>query len=84
MSGDKPQLLTPDEARALLAEYNVNLNERQIRRAAEPNAAGERKLPFFVDPVTRTLRIERSALLRVYGRLIKNAENNTIEPPSNC
>lgn len=72
------QLLSLDEARALLAEMGVILNERQIQRAAEPNAAGERKLPFFVDPIEGRLRIERNALLRVYSHLLKDAENKAL------
>jgi hypothetical protein len=72
------QLLSLDEARALLAEMGVILNERQIQRAAEPNAAGERKLPFFVDPIEGRLRIEKNALLRVYSNLLTEAENKAI------
>jgi len=75
---ERPKFLNLDEARELLAEMGVILNERQIQRAAEPNATGQRKLPFFKDPIEGRLRIEKTALLRVYASLMKDAENNAI------
>jgi hypothetical protein len=72
------QFLNLEEAQTLLAEFGIVLNLRQIKRAAEPNAQGKRKLPFFVDPIEGRLRIEKSALLGVYRDLMKSAENNTL------
>lgn len=76
MTDNRPKFISMEEARTLLADYGLILNERQIRRAASPNAAGKRKLPFFVDPVDGCLKTERRALLRVYVGLIKRAEQD--------
>jgi len=65
-----------DEARETLAEMNVNLSARQMKRAAEPDAAGRRKLPFFVDPIENKLKIEKGTLVRIYRELQVEAENS--------
>ena len=54
-----------DEARQALAEIGINLTPKQIKRAADPDAAGRRKLPFFVDPIDGRLKIERGTLLEM-------------------
>ena len=72
-----PQLLDIEQARELLSEFGLELNLRQMQRAAEPNAQGQRKLPFFKCPIEGRLRIEKNALLKVYFDLMKLAENNT-------
>ncbi len=54
----------------------VELNERQIKRAAEPDSNGRRKLPFFVDPIERKLKIEKGTLVRIYRQLQIDAENS--------
>jgi hypothetical protein len=58
-----------DQARQVLAEMGVDLNERQMKRAADRDAHGHRKLPFFVDPVEGTLKIEKGTLMEIYNRL---------------
>ena len=54
------------EARSLLASIGREINERQMRRAAEPDATGKRKLPFFPDPISGKLIIEKNTLLAIY------------------
>ena len=54
------------QARAVLAELGIELSQRQMKRAAEPDVDGRRKLPFFLDPIDGKLRIERSTLIRIY------------------
>ena len=56
-----PQLLDIEQARELLSEFGLELNLRQMQRAAEPNAQGQRKLPFFKCPIEGRLRIEKNA-----------------------
>lgn len=41
----------------------VELTPRQMKRAADKDAQGRRKLPFFVDPIEGTLKIEKEALV---------------------
>lgn len=63
-------------AREVLAEMGIELNERQIKRAADPDTYGRRKLPFFVDPIDGKLKIEKGSLVRIYREAQINAENN--------
>jgi transglutaminase-like putative cysteine protease len=72
----KPYYISLDEARDVLADMNVHLSDRQLRRAAEKDAKGRRKLPFFVDPIAGTLRIEKGSLVDAYRRAQVEAENN--------
>lgn len=65
-----------EEARQALAEIGINLNPKQIKRAADPDAAGRRKLPFFVDPIDGRLKIERGTLLEIYMRCQVEAERD--------
>ncbi|GEC36458.1 hypothetical protein JOH52_000838 [Sinorhizobium meliloti] len=58
-----------EQARQVLAEMGVELNERQMKRAADRDAHGHRKLPFFVDPIEGTLKIEKGTLVEIYNRL---------------
>lgn len=58
-----------DQARQVLADIGVELNERQMKRAAERDGSGRRKLPFFVDPIEGTLKIEKGALMEIYNNL---------------
>lgn len=67
------------EARAELARLGINLNERQMKRAADKDAHGRRKLPFFVDPITGQLRIEKGALKEAYQKLQVDAEKSLRE-----
>lgn len=73
-----PQYIGVDQARQVLAEMGVELTLRQIRRAAEKDAQGRRRLPFFVDPIDGTLKIEKGTLVRIYNDLQVEAENNSI------
>lgn len=64
------------QARQVLAELGVELNERQMKRAADKNAQGNRKLPFFVDPIDGKLKIEKGTLVRIYREAQVEAENS--------
>lgn len=68
-----------DQARNVLAEMGIELNERQIKRAADPDLYGRRKLPFFVDPIDGRLKIEKQSLVDIYREAQINAENNIRE-----
>ncbi len=65
-----------DQARQVLAEMGVELNPRQIKRAADLDASGIRKLPFFVDPIEGKLKIEKGTLIRIYREAQIQAENS--------
>lgn len=75
-----PHYINLDQAREVLSDMGVYLTERQIKRAAEPDAAGKRKLPFFVDPIDGRLKIEKDSLMRMYFNRQAEAENNLKEP----
>lgn len=66
-----------DQARAVLADMGIELNKRQMQRAAEKDASGIRKLPFFVDPIEGKLKIEKGTLVRIYRELQIEAERNS-------
>ncbi len=70
----KPTYIGLEEARQVLAEMGVVLNERQMKRAADKDAHGRRKLPFFVDPIDRKLKIDRNTLVSVYIKKQVEAE----------
>lgn len=65
-----------EQARQVLAEMGVDLNERQMKRAAEKDAQGRRKLPFFVDPIEGKLKIEKGTLIAIYRHAQIEAENS--------
>jgi hypothetical protein len=71
-----PQYINLEQARQVLAEMGIELNPRQMKRAADKDAAGRRKLPFFVDPIEGTLKIEKGTLVDIYRRLQIEAENS--------
>ena len=71
-----PIYLSLEEARQLLSDMGVELTERQMQRAAETDAKGRRKLPFFRDPVQGKLRIEKGSLVAAYRKAQVDAENN--------
>lgn len=71
-----PHYISLAEARKVLAEMGVELTQRQMQRAAEIDADGKRKLPFFRDPLQGTLKIERGSLVDAYRRAQVEAENN--------
>jgi len=71
-----PCYIDLNEARQVLAEMGVELNERQMKRAADMDAHGRRKLPFFVDPIEGRLKIEKGTLVRIYREAQIEAEKN--------
>jgi len=71
-----PFYIDLEQARQVLAEMGVELNERQMKRAAETDAQGRRKLPFFVDPIEGKLKIDKQALIAAYRVRQVHAERN--------
>lgn len=71
-----PTYIGLTQAREVLAEMGVDLNDRQIKRAAEMDANGQRKLPFFIDPIDGRLKIEKGSLVRIYRQAQIDAENS--------
>jgi hypothetical protein len=71
-----PEYLDLEQARELLAGMGVKLNPRQMKRAADKDATGKRKLPFFVDPIEGRLKIEKGTLVRIYRELQIETENS--------
>ena len=71
-----PTYIGLHEAREVLAEMGIELNDRQIKRAAEMDASGRRKLPFFIDPIDGKLKIEKGSLVRIYREAQIDAENS--------
>lgn len=71
-----PCYIDLEQARKVLAEMGVNLTQRQIKRAADKDINGKRKLPFFVDPIEGKLKIEKGSLVKAYMKLQAHAENN--------
>jgi hypothetical protein len=71
-----PCYIDLEEARQVLGEMGVELNPRQMKRAADKDATGKRKLPFFVDPIEGKLKIEKGTLVRIYQELQMQAENS--------
>ncbi len=72
----QPHYIDLEEARQVLAEMGVALSLRQMKRAADLDARGRRKLPFFVDPIEGKLKIEKNTLRRIYMKAQAEAENN--------
>jgi hypothetical protein len=75
-TGQRPHYLDFEEARQLLAEMNVHLSPRQIKRSSDMDPRGKRKLPWFIDPIEGRLKIERNALLRAYFNRQVEAESS--------
>ena len=74
-----PHYIGLDEARRVLKKMGIELTQRQMKRAAEKSASGKRKLPFFVDPIDRRLKIEKGSLVNAYRKAQIDAENNLRE-----
>ena len=72
----QPQYIGLEEARQILAQMGVQLTIRQLQRAAEQVALGRRKLPFFVDPIERKLKIEKNDLVSIYLKRQVEAQRN--------
>lgn len=64
------------QARHILEKMNIILSPRQMKRAAEMDANGKRKLPFSIDPIDGKLKIERGDLVNAYMKLQAEAKNN--------
>lgn len=73
----QPQYINLEEARQVLASIGVKLNQRQMKRAAEKDIHGRRKLPFFIDPIEKKLKIEKGTLTEIYMRCSVEAERNS-------
>ena len=71
-----PCYINISQTRTVLAEMGVELSERQIKRAADPDAHGRRKLPFFIDPIDGRLKIEKTTLVQIYREAQIEAENS--------
>jgi hypothetical protein len=69
------EYLDIEQARETLAQLGIELTLRQMKRAADKNANGVRKLPFFIDPIDGRLKIEKNTLRGVYLRKQIDAEN---------
>lgn len=74
-----PYYIGLESAREVLAEMGIDLKEKQIKRAADPDIYGRRKLPFFVDPIDGKLKIEKGTLVDIYREAQMNSENNLRE-----
>lgn len=72
-----PSYITLRQARVVLSDLGITLSDRQMKRAAETDIHGKRKLPFFKDPIDGKLKIEKGTLVRIYQELQVGAENNT-------
>lgn len=68
-----------EQARQVLAEIGVDLTPRQMKRAADRDAHGHRKLTFFVDPVEGTLKIEKGTLVSIYQQLQSDAVRDFVD-----
>lgn len=71
-----PHYIDLSEARQVLSDMGIEFNERQMKRAADPDANGQRKLPFFIDPIDGRLKIERQTLVGIYRKRQLEAENS--------
>ncbi|MBN8911042.1 MAG: hypothetical protein J0H65_03095 [Rhizobiales bacterium] len=71
-----PCYITVSQARTVLSEMGIDLTERQVKRAAEADIHGRRKLPFFIDPIDGRLKIEKGTLVRIYRELQIEAEKD--------
>jgi len=72
----QPCYINLEQARLVLADLGVELSSRQMNRAAQTDATGKRKLPFFVDPIENKLKIEKGTLVTIYRKLQIQAENS--------
>ena len=70
----KPCYISLEQAREVLSEMGITLTQRQMKRAAEMDAKGRRKLPFFVDPIEGKLKIEKGTLMKIYNDLQVDAQ----------
>lgn len=73
---NKPCFINLEQARKVLAEMGIELSPRQIKRASEKDAHGNRKLPFFIDPIDGRLKIDKGVLTRIYMERQVEAQNS--------
>ena len=78
-----PDYIDLSGARSALSEIGIDLSQRQMKRAAETDAHGMRKLPFFIDPIDKKLKIEKGTLLEIYNQCQMEAEKNAHFNPEN-
>lgn len=64
------------QARKVLRDMGIELSDRQMKRAAEADAQGRRKLPFFIDPIDGKLKIEKGTLQKIYMELHVEAQKS--------
>lgn len=76
-----PRFLTMKQARRVLSDIGIELTDRQMKRAADKDVHGRRKLPFFVDPIDKKLKIEKGTLLAIYNECQVEAEKNSLVKP---
>ncbi len=69
-----PCYIDLEQARQVLSGMGIDLNKRQMKRASEMDAQGRRKLPFFIDPIDKRLKIEKGMLVEIYRRCQIEAE----------
>ncbi len=72
----RPCYIDLEQARETLAAMGVELTPRQMKRAADTDAHGQRKLPFFIDPIEGKLKIEKQTLINIYMNRQVQAERN--------
>ena len=72
----KPCYIDLEQTRQVLAGMGVELTPRQMKRAADIDAIGQRKLPFFIDPIEKKLKIEKQTLINIYMNRQVQAERN--------
>jgi hypothetical protein len=75
----EPCYINLEQARQVLAGMGGELTTRQIKRAAERDAHGRRKLPFFIDPIEGRLKIEKGTLIEIYRKAQIDAERGIRE-----
>ena len=73
-SMQRPTYIGLHQAREVLSEMGIKINERQMKRAADKGPDGQRKLPFFTDPIDGKLKIEKTTLVKIYRNAQINAE----------
>ncbi|MEQ8694497.1 MAG: hypothetical protein RIC85_04115 [Gammaproteobacteria bacterium] len=54
----------------------IDYTPRQMKRAGEKDAHGNRKLPFFIDPIDGKLKIDRDILTKIYMERQVEAQKN--------
>ena len=76
-----PCYINLKQAQVVLADMGIELNDRQMKRAAAKDAHGRRKLPFFVDPIDKKLKIEKGTLVSIYNECRVQAETSSYYKP---